>query len=185
MKKQLVGITLILMAVWLGTCAAYGLTENRTLYSAAITLGTTFYHFAMRLTVGFLIGAKYHNQMDYTRKWFAEKPFEKKLYKMLKVKKWKAWMPTWNPQDFVLKDHSLEDVVQVTCQAEIVHEVIVLLSFVPVLFTVWFGSLGDFLLTSCAAALFDSLFVIMQRYNRPRLLRLLKRAAIGGKGKTC
>ena len=49
------------------------------------------------------------------------------------------------------------------------------LSFVPVAFSVWFGSLGVFLITSFAAFLFDSVFVILQRYNRPRLMRLAGR----------
>lgn len=31
----------------------------------------------------------------------------------------------------------------------------------------------SFLLTSLAAACFDLLFVIMQRYNRPRILRII------------
>jgi len=57
-----------------------------------------------------------------------------------------------------------------------VHEVIVALSFVPVIFSVWFESFGVFLITSVLAAGFDMMFVIMQRYNRPRLVRLLEKA---------
>lgn len=60
-----------------------------------------------------------------------------------------------------------------TCQSETVHEVNMLLSFVPLLFSIWFGSLDVFLITSCGAAL----FVIMQRYNRPRLMRLMRRSS--------
>ena len=90
------------------------------------------------------------------------------------MKKWKKLFPTFNPQDFDLKSRSLTEIVQVTCQSEVVHEMNMVLSFVPLVFSVWFGSLGVFLLTSCAAFLFDSIFVIMQRYNRPRLIRLIK-----------
>ena len=134
-----------------------------------------FYHLGFRLAVGYSIDAKYHNQMDHTKKWFTEKPFEAKLYKTLQVKKWKKWFPTFNPQAFDIKRHSMTGIVQTTCQAEIVHEVNMVLSFVPVIFSVWFGSLGVFLITSCAAFLFDSVFVVMQRYNRPRLIRLMKK----------
>lgn len=144
-------------------------------FSASITFGTIFYHFAMRLAVGYLIDARYHNRMDHTKKWFTEKAFEKKLYKMIQVKKWKKWLPTYNPQDFDLKNRSAAEIVQVSCQAEAVHEVNMALSFVPVVFSVWFGSLDVFLITSFAAFLFDSTFVIIQRYNRPRLLRLMKK----------
>ena len=128
----------------------------------------------IRLIIGYLFDAKYHNQMDYTNKWFTEKKFEQKLYKTIQVKKWKKWFPTMNPQDFDLKRHSMTEIVQATCQAEVVHEVNMVLSFVPIVFSVWFGSLGVFLLTSCAAFIFDSIFVIMQRYNRPRFIRLMK-----------
>ena len=91
-------------------------------------------------------------------------------------------MPTFSPEEFLLQNRSAEELIQVTCQSEIVHEVNVLLSFVPLLFSIWFGSMGVFLITSCAAALFDSLFVIMQRYNRPRLMRLMRRSSTKPQG---
>ena len=174
MKKNMISMTLISLVVLLVSIAIYHFTGNRVIFSVAITFGTIFYHLAIRLIVGCLIDAKYHNRMDYTKKWFTERDFERKLYKMIRVKKWKKWFPTFNPQDFDLKNRSVTEIVQVTCQAEIVHEVNMILSFVPVVFSVWFGSLGVFLLTSCAAFCFDSIFVIMQRYNRPRMIRLIK-----------
>lgn len=129
----------------------------------------------MRLVVGYSIDAKYHNHMDYTKKWFQEKSFEAKLYKKLQVKKWKKFFPSFNPGDFQLENNSIEEIIQVTCQAEVVHEIIMILSFVPILFTIWFGSLEVFIITSCLSFLFDSIFVIMQRFNRPRLMRLVKK----------
>ena len=171
----MISITLISLVGLLVSAVIYHLTRNRVIFSVAITFGTTFYHLGIRLAVGYLVNAKYHNQMDYTNKWFTEKNFEQKLYKIIQVKKWKKWLPTFNPQDFDVKNRSLTEIVQVTCQSEVVHEVNMILSFVPLVFSVWFGSLGVFLLTSCAAFLFDSIFVIMQRYNRPRLIRLMKK----------
>ena len=175
MKKNMIMITLISLAGLLVSGAIYYFTRSPIFFSVAITFGTMLYHFAVRLTVGHLIDAKYHNRMDHTKKWFAERAFERKLYKLMRVKKWKKRLPTYNPQDFDLKRHSMTEIVQTTCQAEIVHEVNMVLSFIPVIFSAWFGSLGVFLITSCAAFLFDSIFVIMQRYNRPRLIRLMKK----------
>ena len=171
----MIAVTAISLVLLVASCVAYVLTDIRPLFSVAITFGTVFYHLAVRLAIGGLIDAKYHNHIDYTKKWFQERSFEKKLYQALKVKKWKKWLPTFNPEDFDLKNRSLEEIIQVSCQAEIVHEVIMPFSFVPILFSVWFGSLGVFIITSCAAFLFDSIFVIMQRFNRPRLMRLLRR----------
>lgn len=176
MKKDMILMTLISLIVLLASVTIYHFAGSQVIFSVAITFGTIFYHLAVRLAVGCLIDARYHNQMDYTKKWFTERSFEPKLYKKIQVKKWKKRFPTFNPQDFDLKNRSVTEIVQVTCQAEIVHEVNMVLSFVPVVFSVWFGSLGVFLLTSCAAFIFDSIFVIMQRYNRPRLLRLIQKS---------
>ena len=70
--------------------------------------------------------------------------------------------------------------IQASGQAEIVHEVITMLSFVPTLFTVWFGAAGVFQTTTCLAALLDAAFVMVQRYNRPRLLRLIQKQSKRG-----
>ena len=175
MKKKMISVAVISLAVLVAAGITYALTENGVLFSVAITFGTIFYHLAVRLAIGGVIDGKYHNHMDYTRKWFQEKPFEKKLYQALQVKKWKKWLPTFNPEDFDIKTRSVEEIIQVSCQAEVVHEVIMPFSFVPILSSIWFGSLGVFIITSCAAFLFDSIFVIMQRFNRPRLMRLLKK----------
>ena len=175
MKKKMLWISALSLAGLLASAVGYRYTNSPVLFSLAITFGTVFYHLAVRLAVGQGIDARLHNRVDYTKPWFQEKAFEKKLYEGLRVKKWKKHMPTFTPEEFDLQSRGPEEIVQVTCQSEIVHEVNVLLSFVPLLFSVWFGSLDVFLITSCAAALFDSLFVIMQRYNRPRLMRLLRR----------
>ena len=175
LKKKMISISVISLIVSFVSGVLYAYTKARAFFPVAVTFGTIFYHLSMRLVIGSLVDAKYHNQMDYTKKWFQEKPFEKTLYKKLNVRKWKKRLPTLNPQDFDIKNRSLEEVIQVTCQAEIVHELIMPLSFVPIVFSIWFGSLEVFVITSCLSFLFDGMFVIMQRYNRPRLIRLLKR----------
>lgn len=175
MKKKMISATALFLTGLLASAAGYRFTGSGFLFSLAVTFGTAFYHFAVRLAVGLGIDAKYHNRMDYTRTWFQEKPFERALYEKLRVKQWKKHLPTFTPEEFDLKSRSVEQVVQAMCQSEVVHEVNMPLSLVPILFSIWFGSPGVFLLTSCAALVFDGVFVIMQRYNRPRLLRLMKR----------
>ena len=177
LKKKMISLAVVSLLVSFVFGTIYFFTKIPVLFSVAVTFGTIFYHLAMRLAVGSLVDARYHNRMDYTKKWFQQKPFEKKLYQKLNVRKWKKRLPTLNPQDFDLKNRSIEEIIQVTCQAEVVHEAILPLSFVPIVFSIWFGSLGVFVITSCASFLFDSMFVIIQRYNRPRLMRLLKRAS--------
>ena len=173
-KKKMISATFLFLIGLLASAWVYRLTESGFFFSLAVTFGTAFYHFAVRLAVGLGIDARYHNHMDYTKPWFRQKSFEPKLYEKMRVKKWKKHLPTFSPEAFDLKSRSLEEIVQAMCQSEVVHEVNMPLSLAPVVFSVWFGSLGVFLLTSCAAFLFDGIFVVMQRYNRPRLIRLIK-----------
>ena len=139
----------------------------------AITFGTTCYHFAMRLLVGALIP----NRFDYQRPWFQLWQFETKLYQKLRLKKWKTQMPTYNPKLFSLEDNSLEQIACNMCQAEVVHEIIIPLSFIPLLFSSVLDGFWPFLITSILAAGFDSLFVMLQRFNRPRIIKMLERQA--------
>ena len=140
----------------------------------AITFGTCFYHFTMRLLVGYVLDRTMQNKADYYKPWYQLQPFEHKLYRVLKVKKWKSNMPTYNPSLFDPKLHSWDEIAQAMCQAEIVHEVIILFSFLPLLAAIPFGSFPVFLITSILAAMYDLTFVIMQRYNRPRILKYLQ-----------
>ena len=142
-----------------------------------ITFGTCFYHFAMRLLVGYGLNHVMKNKADYQKAWYQLKPFEVKLYKCLRVKKWKGSMPTYDPRVFDPKIHSWEEIAQAMCQAELVHEIIAVLSFLPLLAAIPFGTFPVFLITSLLAALYDLCFVIMQRYNRPRILKLINKKA--------
>lgn len=84
-------------------------------------------------------------------------------------------MPTYSPDTFDLNKHTIEEIISATCQSELVHETIVVLSFLPILLAIPFGTLGVFIATSIVAALIDCIFIIMQRFNRPRLLKILNK----------
>ena len=151
-------------------------TQSSLLLILAITAGTTAYHFIMRLLVGIIFDFLLHNRVDYNAPWFRPKTFETRLYKSLGVKKWKSKMGTYDPKSFDPKLHSWEEIASATCQAELVHEVIIALSFLPLLAAISFGTFPAFAVTSILAACFDAIFVIMQRYNRPRIIRLISTA---------
>lgn len=149
--------------------------HNDVLLSIAITFGVTSYHFIMRLAVGYIINGIFHNKFNYNNNWFLEKKFEKKLYKLLKVKKWKDKMPTFAPEMLSLELHTWEEIAGAMCQSEIVHLIIAILSFVPILATFILESFWVFFITSVLSACVDLMFVIMQRYNRPRIVRMINR----------
>ena len=143
-------------------------------YAFAITFFTVFYHFAMRLLVGGVADKILNNKVDYNKIWFKQRKFEQKLYKKLKVKNWKAKVPTYEPELFSIDEHSLDEIAGAMCQSEIVHEINVLISFVPIIFSIFVGDFWVFFITSILSAMFDLVFVIIQRYNRPRVIRLMK-----------
>lgn len=145
------------------------------LLSLAISFGTTAYHFIMRLAAGYLIPKLTDYNFDYRHRWFQPRYWEPALYKRLNIKKWKQNLPTYAPSQFSMAENSLYRIIQNMCGAEVVHEVIMIFSFLPLLTVPFLGAFPVFLLTSVAAALFDSIFVMAQRYNRPRLVRIYER----------
>ncbi|MBR6753536.1 MAG: hypothetical protein IKM05_05855 [Clostridia bacterium] len=171
MRKAMLRITGILGALFIGLLIFHLLAPAGWLFSLLITCGTFLYHFLMRLAVGYLIPNRFTGREN----WFRQKRWEPKLYEKLNVQAWKRHMPTFDPESFDLSRHSLNDVIGTMCKSEVVHEVIILFSFLPLFAAILFGEFLVFLITSLFAALIDTLFVILQRYNRPRLMELRDR----------
>ena len=143
--------------------------------SSYVTFLTVTYHFVMRLMVGQTVSMIYKNRefrMDSLG--FRMHSFEPELYRKLKVKKWKANMITAKPEQFDLKKNNLESLLHNMAQAEFVHRVIMVLSFLPLLLIIPYGAPVVFFVTSVLACLIDLQFVIIQRYNRPRVERLVE-----------
>lgn len=155
------------------TCAIMNwYMENALLLSLAITFATITYHFGMRLTVGLAFNKMMRNRADYTKTWYRPHKIELRFYERIKVKNWKNKMPSYEPELFSPLKHTWDEIAQAMCQAELVHETIIVLSFLPILASIYWGAFGVFLVTSICAAGVDLLFVIMQRYNRPRVVKL-------------
>lgn len=175
MKKTLFTATAVLLAAFAAAMAGYFITNIGWVKTVAITLGITSYHFVMRLAVGLGFDGVLHNRVDWNKRWFQPRKFEPSLYKFLRVKSWKNNMPTFESSYFDITKHTLPEVIGATCEAELVHETIFALSFLPIALIPCFGAPAAFIITSVLSALFDLCFVAMQRYNRPRLVRLLKK----------
>lgn len=150
--------------------------SNKDIYlTLAITFGTIAYHMGIRLLVGLAFGIRMKNKADYTKKWYQIRPWENKLYQLLQVKKWKGKLPTYDPDSFSSGNHTWDEIAQTMCQSELVHETNIILSFIPVTASVYFGAFYVFFITSAAGAAFDLLFVMIQRYNRPRIIKIAQR----------
>lgn len=153
----------------------YAHLHSAFLLSLAITFATISYHLCVRLLIGILYHFLMKNRADYRRAWYQLHPWEQKLYDRLQVKRWKDNMPTYDMATFDPHIHSWDEIAQAMCQSELVHETNVIFSFPPLLAAIWAGAFPVFLITSVLAACYDLLFVIMQRYNRPRIIRLIRR----------
>lgn len=170
-KKLVTATTIALTIITLLSTALTAITDMDLFLTISITAGTTLYHFAMRLFVGKVTP----HHFNYKSVWFKEKSFEKPLYKKLRVKKWKDKMPSYNPSTYLTKEISLYDLINTMCRNEVIHEIIAVLSFVPILFSLIIDTYFVFIITSVIACLFDLIFVIMQRYNRPRVIKVLEK----------
>lgn len=175
MPKVMKTITVLSFVLTITASLLFRFFSEDIFLTLAITCGTTFYHLGIRLLVGFLYNVGMKNHAEYTKKWYQPWPWESKLYKFLKVSVWKNKMPTYDLFSFSRKNYTWDEIAQVMCQSELIHETNIVLSFVPLVASNWFGSFPVFLITSVCGALFDLLFVIMQRYNRPRVIKIALR----------
>ena len=148
--------------------------KNEILLWIGITTFTIMYHFWVRIIMG-NVSKLFKNHISYKQKWFKERKFEKKFYRFLNVKKWKDKAFTYNPESFSLEKHSLEEIVNTMAKSEVDHWINEIISLSTVLFSLIWGEFWIFLVTATAAMIFDSQFIIIQRYNRPRIVKLLDR----------
>ena len=168
------GSTALFTLLAIGLAVLCGRVDWPILFSLAITCGTIAYHLLMRALVAIVVTLVMRNRANPHKAWFRERRFEAPLFRWLKLRRWKFRVPTYAPELFDLSKHTPSEVLGAMCQAEVVHEVIIPLSFVPIAFAQWFGALPVFMLTSIGAAACDVLLVLLQRYNRPRMMRYAK-----------
>lgn len=161
---------------------------RRFLLSLPDILGQIFYFAFIVVVVGaisFLVGElmpRYN--FDYTASPYASYKWEKDgfIYLKLHIQFWKDHVPdmsqyiqrVFRKKITVFRDNDyLERLVQETCVAELVHDVLILISPIfMVLMPGWVGVVATILYI-----LGNIPFILIQRYNRPRLVKLMRRQA--------
>ena len=143
-----------------------------------------FLHCALYLAVtgiiAFLVGR------IVPKSWFQEDrfpyhsyPVEQKLYRALRVKKWQSKVPDMSrifpalmPAKKLTADTfaNLQGMIQETCVAEMIHSLLSLTGLACL--AIWPGA-GGIILTLVYILLGNLPFIMIQRYNRPRLQKLL------------
>ncbi len=149
-----------------------GFNKSSSLLWVGIVAFMIVYHLWLRLIMGNVTKLF---TIQYSMGWFKEQSFEKGLYKLLRVRKWKDKALTYNPALFSLKNYSLEDVANTMCKAETDHWINELISLSSLLFALLWGEFPIFFVTALCAMLFDAQFIVIQRFNRPRILRIMEK----------
>ena len=148
--------------------------RNTVILWTGIVAFTIMYHLWVRLIMG-NVSKLFKKHINYNKKWFKERKFEKGLYKLLHVKEWKGKALTYNPELYSLKENSLEEIANTMCKSEVDHWINEVISLSTLLFAIPWGEFWIFFITAVAAMIFDSQFIVIQRYNRPRVLRSIER----------
>ena len=169
-------VIVITILVW-GICFSL---YYKNIYKSSIILWigiiafTIMYHFWLRIIMG-NVSKLFKKYINYKQWWFKEKRFEKRLYDLLRVKDWKGKALTYNPESFSLKEHSLDEIVDTMTKSELDHWINEVISVTTILFAIPWGQLWIFILTAVIAMIFDAQFIIIQRYNRPRVEKILNK----------
>ena len=154
-----------------------------------ITLVNTVFWFALHFGVAELIthlpAETQHRLFDWNRPFFRVSEREMALYRRLRLPRWKDRLPQFNPEfdkrhlAAVPTPAYLRQFLEVTCHAEVIHELIALLGFLSLFFCLLCEHPLDWLPLFFWIALFIGLcnlpFAAIQRYNRFRLVCLLRR----------
>ncbi len=152
-----------------------GVFRTGVILWTGVSTFTIMYHLWLRIIMGNvtkLFGIRYDHP------WFHSLPFEKKLYKLLRVRYWKEKILTYDPAAFSVKNHTLEEIATTMSKAETDHWINELISLSTLLFALLWGELWIFLITAIFAMLFDAQFILVQRYNRPIVLRLIEKRKV-------
>lgn len=161
------GILLLLNAV------LYLTSPSTLLLGLTITFLVTLYQLGMRLIVGNLIEP--HLKINPNNSWFRVGKREQHLYRLIKVKRWKKFLPTYSPAKYDPHQHSLTDLIQTMCLAEVDHEIMFAFSYLPIILIILFGDPVIFISSSVIVSLIEIPFIILQRFNRQRLVAIKHR----------
>lgn len=169
-------VIIITIIIWTTCFLLYykNINKSEVILWTGITAFTIMYHFWVRIIMG-NVSKLFKKHINYKQWWFKERKFEKKLYKLLRVKDWKDKALTYNPETFSLKEHSLEEIANTMAKSEVDHWINEAISVSTIFFSIFWGAFWIFFVTALAAMIFDSQFIIIQRYNRPRVVKLIER----------
>ena len=152
-----------------------GVLPHGAVLWTGVSAFTTVYHFKGRLIMG--EQTKKWN-ISYTHPFFRERKFERRLYKLLRVRRWRGKVLTYDPAAFDLSAHTLPEIADTMSKSECDHWINELISLSTICFGLIWGETWIFAVTCIIAMLFDGQFIVVQRYNRPRVVSLINKGRL-------
>lgn len=142
----------------------------------AVIFGTVLYHLSLRLALHFALDFAPLDWLDWKQDIYTPRRFEKNFYESLSITKWKRFLPGYDEDMFDERFQSWDDILINRCQEEITHWLCAFISIIPAIVgPILFRNFWLFFLTSLIAIIYDMGFVMIQRYDRPRNIAMLRR----------
>lgn len=169
-KYLISAASLVMMFVFL---ALYVRNGTEVFLIIGVIAMSVSYQLIVRLFIGIVCEGLFKDGVDYDNSgWFETSDSEEGFYRRLNIRRWKGRLPEFEETDFSLKKHGVENLIIETCRTEVRHEVNMIASFVSLFLGVFFGRLWIFFVIALVSALIDFVFVAVQRYNRPRMIKI-------------
>lgn len=165
---SVIALTIIISAVCFSVYYC-GIFQNGIILWTGIVSFMILYHFGLRIYMG-NVTKKW--KITYNHPWFRQKKFEKVLYKILRVRKWKDKVLTFEPEMYDFRNRTLEQLATTMAKSETDHWINEIISILSIFFIFIWGCPAAFIISALAAMIFDAQFIVVQRYNRPIVLRL-------------
>ena len=164
-------LTVLISAVCFGLYYS-GTYKSGIVLWAGIVSFMILYHFGLRIFFGNVTN-KF--KINYSHPWYKPRKFEEGLYKLLLVRKWKEKVLTFEPDKYDFENVTLEQLATTMSKSELDHWINELISIFSMLFIFVWGCAPAFVISAVAAMLFDAQFIVVQRFNRPIVIRLINR----------
>jgi len=168
---SLIGITVILSAIVFSLYYT-GVYENAVFLWVGIVSFVILYQLGLRILFG-EISKKF--PLDPYHSFYRERRFERPLYRLLRVRKWKDKVLTFDPAAYDFENRTPGQLARTMCKSELDHWFNIGLSVGGIFFFILWGALPAFLVTSLLVMIFDAQFIVVQRFNRPIVLRLMEK----------
>jgi len=167
----ILGLPLLIVVTLIFACISDG--EDSIFCSFAVLTGCLAAHLILWILSAIVVVGIMKNRANDECAWFRELPWEKDFYRIIKFRKWKHHLPTYNPRFYDFKVLKHENLLGIISQTEIVHEMAAVLSLLSMAGTRWLGHSYIIVTISIIDLLINLIYVCLQRFNRIRLRRLI------------